>query len=85
MIINSITHILEEPPTGHSDRVMSHRIPITGNKYATIISVYAPNLYAESAEIETFYTTLRDLLAKTSKNDKLVIMGGFNARVGTRD
>ena len=47
MIKTSIARKLQNLPVGHSDRIMSLRLPNQDNKFATVISVYAPTLHAE--------------------------------------
>ena len=44
MIKTSITRKLQNLPVGHSDRIMPLRLPIQDNKFATVLSVYAPTL-----------------------------------------
>ena len=48
-----------------------------------------PSLYltsnAEEAEVEPFYEDLQDLLELTLKKDVLVIMGDWNAKVGSQE
>lgn len=61
---------------------MSLRLRLLEDKYATIISVYAPTLQADPTTKESFYSELRSLLQKTKDTDKVFIMGDFNARVG---
>ena len=39
------------------------------------IQVFAPNSYAEEAEVEQFYEDLQDLLELTPKRDVLFIIG----------
>ena len=45
-------------------------------------SVYAPTLQAELAEKDKFYSELRILPQGTPADDKLLVLGDFNARVG---
>ena len=82
MIKNTITGRLQNLPVGHSDRLMSLRLPLCEDKFLTIISVYAPTLQADPATKEGFYAELRTLLGQISKDDKILVMGDFNARVG---
>ncbi|XP_068760068.1 craniofacial development protein 2-like [Montipora capricornis] len=82
MITNSIISRLDSLPVGHSYRLMSLRLPLLEDQYATIISVYAPTLQADPTTKESFYSELRSLLQKTKDTDKVFIMGDFNARVG---
>ena len=50
----------------------------------TVIQVYAPTSNAEEAEVEQFYEDLQDLLELTPKKDVLVIIGDWNAKVGSQ-
>ncbi|WP_294059547.1 hypothetical protein, partial [Thiolapillus sp.] len=61
---------------------MSLRLPIQDNKFATVLSVYAPTLQAETGVKEAFYRDLHNLLQQVDSKDKLLILGDFNARVG---
>nr|VZI20785.1 unnamed protein product [Spirometra erinaceieuropaei] len=55
-----------------------------GGQFATIISAYAPSLSSpDAASRDKFYEDLHALLATVSKADKLIVLGGFNAHVGT--
>ena len=82
MIRTSIASKLENLPTGHSDRIMSMRLPLKSKQYATLFSVYAPTLQAEPAEKDKFYSELCSRLQSTPADDKVIILGDFNARVG---
>nr|VZI05690.1 unnamed protein product [Spirometra erinaceieuropaei] len=72
-------------PQGINDRLMSLRLPLRrGGKFATIISAYAPPMSSpDAAARDKFYEDLHALLATVSKADKLIVLGDFNARVGT--
>ena len=50
MIKTSIARKLQNLPVGHSDRIVSLRLPTPDNKLATVLSVYAPTLQAETGE-----------------------------------
>nr|VZI26746.1 unnamed protein product [Spirometra erinaceieuropaei] len=66
-------------PQGINDRLPLRR----GGKFATIISAYAPPMTNPDAVRDKFYEDLHALLATVSKADKLIVLGDFNARVGT--
>ena len=51
----------------------------------TVIQVYAPNSNADKAEVELFYEDLQDLLEQTPKKDVLLIIGNWNAKVGSQE
>ena len=51
----------------------------------TVIQVYAPTNSAEEAEDERFYEGLQDLLELTHKEDVLIIIGGWNAKVESQE
>ena len=51
----------------------------------TVILVYALNSNAEEAEVEWFYEDLQDLLELTPKKDVLLIIGDWNAKVGSQE
>ncbi|BHF85580.1 hypothetical protein SprV_1002874800 [Sparganum proliferum] len=83
-IWNDIVGRLPCLPQGINDRLMSLRLPLRrGGKFATIISAYAPPLTSPMAARDKFYEDLHALLATVSKADKLIVLGDFNARVGT--
>ncbi|BHF68721.1 hypothetical protein SprV_0301176000 [Sparganum proliferum] len=83
-IRNDIVGRLSCLPQGINDRLMSLRLPLRrGGKFATIISAYAPPITSPDAAKDKFYEDLHALLATVPKADKLVVLGDFNARVGT--
>ena len=51
----------------------------------TVVQVYVPTSNAEEAEVEQFYEDLQDLLELTPKIDVLVIIGDWNAKVGSQE
>nr|VZI32247.1 unnamed protein product [Spirometra erinaceieuropaei] len=69
---------------GINDRLMHLRLHLRGGgKFATIISAYDPTMTSSDAVKDKFYEDLHALLATVSKADKLIVLGDFNARVGT--
>nr|VZI26919.1 unnamed protein product [Spirometra erinaceieuropaei] len=80
---NDIVGRLPCLPQGINDRLMSLRLPLRGGKFATIISAYAPTMTNPDAVRDKFYEDMYALLATVSKADKLIVLGDFNARVGT--
>ncbi|GFS05836.1 endonuclease-reverse transcriptase [Elysia marginata] len=82
MIKDSLASKLETLPTGHSDCIMSMRLPLDKNQHLTLFSVYAPTLQAEPVEKDSFSSELGRLLTNTHAGNKVLILGEFNARVG---
>ncbi|VDL89165.1 unnamed protein product [Schistocephalus solidus] len=68
---------------GINDRLMSLRLPLRGDQFATIISAYATPMMSSDSAKDKFYEDLHALLATVPKVDKLIVLGDFNARVGT--
>ena len=50
-----------------------------------VIQVYAPNSNAEEAEVEQFYEDLQDISELTPKKDVFLIIGDWNAKVGSQE
>ena len=50
-----------------------------------LVQVYAPTSNAEKTEVERFYEDLQDLLELTPKKDILLIIGDWNAKVGSQE
>ncbi|VDL97087.1 unnamed protein product [Schistocephalus solidus] len=82
-IWNSIVGPLLCLPQGINDHLISLRLPLRGDKFATIISAYAPPMTSSNAAKDNFYVDLHSLLVTVPKADKLIALGEFNARVGT--
>ena len=81
-IRNSLLPKLESLPKGINDRLMSIRIKLRDNRYLTLVSVYAPTLTNDDTTKELFYESLDKIITETPRNDKLIVLGDFNARVG---
>ena len=62
---------------------MTLRLPFGKNTYVTIISAYAPTMTNPDDAKENFYSSLRTVIRKIASGDKLVLIGDFNALVGT--
>ena len=76
---------IPELPIGINERLMTWRIPLAKERFATLISAYAPppTLDSDHNIKEDFYRALETVLQKTPATDMLILMGDFNARVGT--
>ena len=67
-----------------NDRMISVRLQ--GKPFnITVIQVYAPTSNAEETEVERFCEDVQDLLELTPKKDVLVIIGDWNAKVGSQE
>ena len=53
--------------------------------YVTVVSVYAPTFRAPVEQKEQFYSDLQDTLDEVSEHDLLLMVGDFNARVGSTE
>ena len=51
----------------------------------TVMQVYAIASNAEEAEVGLFYEDLQDLLELTPKKDVLLVIGDWNAKVGSQE
>ena len=68
--------------------VISPRVIIAdfeGNPKTTIISCYSPHNNSSDADIDQFYNTLRSTLENVPAHNFLVILGDFNAKLGSND
>lgn len=81
-IRNDIVKTLPELPTGINERLMTLRLHLGKKQHATIISAYAPTLDSDDNTKEAFYSDLEKILSATPKEDKIILMGDFNARIG---
>ena len=71
-------------PKGVNDRLMTMKLPLSaGRKHITIISAYAPTMTNPDEVKAKFYEDLHTVIADVPKADKLILLGDFNARVGT--
>ena len=67
-----------------NDRIISVRFQ--GKPFnIMVIQVHAPTSNAEEAEVKQFYEDLQDLLELTPKKDVLIILGDWNAKVGSQE
>ena len=61
---------------------MKLRVPLSDDRHMSILSVYAPTLQSNQDTIISFYGALRGIFTSILKEEKLLLMGDFNARVG---
>ena len=73
---------LTEMPRPVSDRIMTMRLPLSNDNFATIISVYPPTMTNPDDNKEAFYNQLANVLSGIPHTDKLLLIGDVNARIG---
>ncbi|BHF60062.1 hypothetical protein SprV_0100302300 [Sparganum proliferum] len=82
-IRNGIVGQLPCLPQGINGRLMSLGRPSRGSKFTSIVSVHVPPMTRPDEAKNKFYEGLHTLLPTVPKADKLIVLGNFNARVGT--
>ena len=70
-------------PKGINDRLMTLRLTLYDKKHATIVSAYASTMTNPDDVKDKFYDDLDSVISATPRTDKLILLGDFNARVGT--
>ena len=70
-------------PEGMNDRLMTFQIPLGNKKSATLMSAYAPTMTNPDDVKDKFYEDLDILIAAVPQSEKVIVLGDFNARVGT--
>ena len=67
-----------------NDRMIS--VHLQGKPFnIAVIQVYTPTSNTEETEVERFYEDLQDLLELTPPKDALLIIGDWNAKVGSQE
>ena len=61
---------------------MTLQLPLARNRFATFVSDYSPTLDSSDDMKDRFYDTLYSTLRRLSQDDKIILLGDFNARVG---
>ena len=77
---NSLLRMVE-PGSGGSKRLLTLRLNSTTGT-VTIISVYAPTLFAAPDTKDMFYENLAAIIRNIPSKEQVVVLGDFNARVG---
>ena len=78
---NELVTKLSSLPRGINDRLMTLKLSLSGSKQATIIS--ASTMTNPDDIKEKFYEDLHSLVTSVPDSEKLIILGDFNARVGS--
>ena len=71
-----------EHPTGITDRLMKLSVPLACGQCLSVLSVYSPTMESTEESIMSFYETPRSTIAAVPTEEKLIVLGDFNARVG---
>ena len=72
----------QESPIAIDERLMTLRLPLAKNRFANFVSVYFPTLDSSDDVKDRFCDTLYSTLRRISQDDKIILLGDFNARVG---
>ena len=73
---------LTEMPRPVSNIIMTMRLTLSKDSFATINSVYAPTMTNPDENKEAFYNQLASVLSGIPHTDKLLLIGDFYARLG---
>ena len=68
--------------TQESHIAIDERLPLAKNGFATFVSVYSPTLDSSDDVKDRLYDTLYSTLQRILHDDKIILLGDFNARVG---
>ena len=80
VLVSKLVGILKEV----NDRLMTMKLSqLSGRKHLTMVSAYAPTMTNTDEVKVKFYEDLHFVMAAAPKTDKLVVLGGSNARVGS--
>lgn len=74
-----------------SSRIVMAKFPLScsnssslTNKSIVVVSCYAPTFRSSRTEKDKFFNELQNVLDGVGRHDKMVLLGDFNARVGSR-
>ena len=84
-ISNAVITKMSEDPKPVNDRIITLRLPLNGERFCSIIAIYAPTMTNSPNTILQFYKQLENILKRIPKDDKIVLLGDFNARVGENE
>uniref|UniRef100_A0A8C5M988 Endonuclease/exonuclease/phosphatase domain-containing protein n=1 Tax=Leptobrachium leishanense TaxID=445787 RepID=A0A8C5M988_9ANUR len=80
---NHLVRILASLPKSVNDRLMTLNLPLPRGKQAKLISAYAPTMMNPDEVKDKFYEDPDALLSSVKRTDRLILLGDFNARVGS--
>ena len=82
-IKSHLVSIFSGLPKGINDRLMTLRLPLSGKRHVTIVSAYASTMTNPDEVKDKFYNDLNSVISAAPRTGKLILLGDFNARVGT--
>ncbi|XP_062905812.1 craniofacial development protein 2-like, partial [Mobula hypostoma] len=82
-INSNLARKLTKHPESINDRLMTLQLPLANKQSATLISAYAPTMTNPDDIKDKFYEELDALISAIPQSEKLIVLGDFNARVGT--
>ena len=82
-IKTSLCRQLPDLPAPVSERLMKLSFPLNPSRHVIIISAYAPTLTSSDEAKDAFYEELSALVKDVPPSNKFILLGDFNARVGT--
>ena len=83
-VSNKLVQFMAGNPQCFNHRVMTIRLKLKSSlKVVTFVTVYAPTFKAKQLEKEAFYQDLQKAINTVSPHDLLIVLGDFNARVGS--
>nr|XP_025036462.1 craniofacial development protein 2-like [Pelodiscus sinensis] len=72
---------LSDLPVGINKRLMKLRLPLSHKWHPIVISAYTPIMNSTEETTEQFYIDLSSILCSVPANNKLILLGDFNAQV----
>ena len=66
-----------------NDRILTMRLPLQRMMYTIFISVYAPTMTNTDVAEEEFYIDPPETIRRVPSDDRLILVGDFNARVSS--
>ena len=81
-VTTALLQSTQESPIAIDERLMTLRLPLANNRIANFVSVYSPTLDSSGDMKDRFYDTLYSTLRRISPDEKIILLGDFNARVG---
>ena len=72
----------KESPIAIDERLITLRLPLAKNRFAAFVSVHSSTLDSSDDVKDRFYDTLYSTIQRIFQNDKIILLGDFNARVG---